>query len=69
MDHRDDQAFALRLRGPAPGADPARLAGEIEHVRSGERRAFADGDELLAGLRQLCALAAQRAARTAPGHG
>lgn len=51
MDHPCQQTYALRLR--APGPDPSPLAGVIEHVISGERQAFANGDELLRALQRL----------------
>jgi hypothetical protein len=45
------QTYALRLHATAEA--PCALVGEIEHVLSGERARFADGDELLAGLRRM----------------
>lgn len=52
MDNPCEQSFALRLRPAARAAEPE-LAGEIEHVLSGERRRFASADELLARLAEL----------------
>lgn len=46
-----DVRYALRLE--PPGADPARLAGVIEHVLSGERRSFASAGELVTALTAL----------------
>lgn len=51
MPHAPDIRYALRLE--PPGADPARLAGVIEHVLSGERRSFASAAELIAALAAL----------------
>ena len=52
MHHPGEQVYALRLRADA-AASPAGLAGEIEHVLSGERRVFADGRQLIEQLQQL----------------
>lgn len=52
MRHPCQQTYALRLRAPE-GGRPAALAGEIEHVLSGERRGFESGEELLAALAAL----------------
>ncbi|MCB1995566.1 MAG: hypothetical protein H6933_07360 [Burkholderiaceae bacterium] len=49
MRHPCPQTFALRLL-PMPENE---LAGEIEHVLSGERLRFANAHELLAALRTL----------------
>lgn len=49
MHHPCHQTFALRLK-PQPSGD---LAGEVEHVLSGERRAFYTGADLLRALRAL----------------
>lgn len=43
-----NQSYALRL---APGGQA--IAGELEHVLSGERRAFQHGQALLAALAEL----------------
>lgn len=52
MHHPGEQVYALRLRADA-SASPVALAGEIEHVLSGERRVFADGRQLIEQLQQL----------------
>lgn len=57
MRHPCQQTFALRLT-PRPAGE---LDGELEHVLSGERRRFANAQELLAALRSL-----QRLPPTAP---
>lgn len=48
---RCDQTYALRLLGPA--AETQTLAGELEHVLSGDCVAFQSGAGLLAALVQL----------------
>jgi hypothetical protein len=65
MAHPDTQhpathIFALRLHAKTPG--PAALAGQVEHVLSGERQDFADAVQLLAALRRLQAQALAAAA-------
>ena len=54
-----DQTYALRLRGPGVTVDE--LAGELEHVLSGDCLPFDSGPGLLAAL---LALQAQRDALT-----
>ena len=56
---RCDQTYALRL--PARRPDDAGLAGELEHVLSGDCRSFDSGADLLSALQALQALQAQRA--------
>jgi hypothetical protein len=55
-----DQTYALRLRGP--GSTVENLAGELEHVLSGDCLVFESGAGLLAAL---LTLQAQRDAVTA----
>lgn len=62
MRHPCQQTFALRLK-PRPAGE---LDGEIEHVLSGERQAFGNGDEL---LRALLAMQQQHALPDRPPPG
>lgn len=59
MKYPCDQTYALRLEG-GPGGE---LAGELEHVLSGDRLRFASGAELQSALR--CLQDAHAAAATA----
>ena len=42
--------YAIRLLAPEPGGTSPRIAGRVEHVRSGRCHDFADGAALLACL-------------------
>lgn len=52
-------SFVVRLAASA--LRDGRLAGEVEHVASGARGTFADGDELASWCRRTASTAAQTA--------
>jgi hypothetical protein len=62
------QSHTLRLTGPVRSRPGAALAGVVEHVLSGERRAFDGAEALPAGLLDLQGRTAAAVVSTAPDH-